>query len=218
MRPLAEPRDARARMVERQLRRRGITDEKVLAAMETVPRELFVPKAVRPQAYADSALPIGHSQTISQPFMVATICSLLELDGHERVLDVGTGSGYQAAVLAELAPDVVTIERVAELAEAAQEALGDAGYGHVDVRVGDGSVGVPERSPFDAIAVAAAAPGVPEALYDQLATGGRLVVPRGSRRSQQLVQIVKTESGPCERASVPCRFVPLVGDEGFGDV
>ncbi len=205
-------------MVERQLRDRGIADERVLAAMERVPRELFVPGGVRRDAYADAALPIGHGQTISQPFMVATICSLLELDGDERVLDVGTGSGYQAAVLTELAREVVTIERVPELAAAAREALVRAGYENVDVRVGDGSVGVPDRAPYDAIAVAAAAPGVPPALYDELVTGGRLVVPRGSRRSQQLVQVVKTESGPSERRSVPCRFVPLVGDEGFGDV
>jgi len=205
-------------MVERQLRSRGITDERVLAAMGRVPRELFVPETVRREAYADSALPIGHGQTISQPFMVATICALLELDGHERVLDVGTGSGYQAAVLAELAEEVVTIERVPELGEEAREVLDRAGYGRVDVRVGDGSVGVPERAPFDAIAVAAAAPAVPEALYDQLVEGGRLVVPRGSRGSQQLVQVVKTALGPSVRASVPCRFVPLLGDEGFGHV
>jgi len=205
-------------MVERQLRSRGITDERVLAAMGRVPRELFVPETVRREAYADSALPIGHGQTISQPFMVATICALLELDGHERVLDVGTGSGYQAAVLAELAEEVVTIERVPELGEEAREVLDRAGYGRVDVRVGDGSVGVPERAPFDAIAVAAAAPAVPEALYDQLVEGGRLVVPRGSRGSQQLVQVAKTELGPSVRASVPCRFVPLLGDEGFGHV
>ena len=205
-------------MVERQLRGRGIVDERVLAAMEKVPREDFVPESARRDAYADGALPIGHGQTISQPFMVATICSLLELDGDERVLDVGTGSGYQAAVLAELAREVVTIERLPELAESAQEALARAGYARVDVRVGDGSLGVPERAPYDAIAVAAATPGVPGALYDQLATGGRLVVPRGSRTSQQLVQLVKTESGPRERLSVPCRFVPRLGDEGFGHV
>jgi protein-L-isoaspartate(D-aspartate) O-methyltransferase len=205
-------------MVERQLRGRGIVDERVLSAMETVPRELFVPGGARREAYADGALPIGHGQTISQPLMVATICSLLELDGDERVLDVGSGSGYQAAVLAELAREVVTIERVPELAAAAREALTRAGYENVDVRVGDGSVGVPDRAPYEAIAVAAASPGVPGALYDQLLTGGRLVLPRGSRQSQQLVQVVKTESGPSERSSVPCRFVPLVGDEGFGHV
>jgi protein-L-isoaspartate(D-aspartate) O-methyltransferase len=207
--------DARARMVERQLRRRGITDERVLAAMAAVPRELFVPEDLRPLAYEDGALPIGRGQTISQPFIVATICSLLELSGDERVLDVGAGSGYQAAVLAELGAEVVTIERVPELAEQARRALADAGHEDVEVRVGDGSLGVPDRAPFDAIAVAAAAPSIPQALYEQLAPGGRLVLPRGGRRGQDLVQVVRTEGGPVELASVSCRFVPLLGAEGF---
>jgi protein-L-isoaspartate(D-aspartate) O-methyltransferase len=202
-------------MVERQLRRRGISDERVLAAMGNVPRELFVPENVQAYSYEDGALPIGHGQTISQPFIVGTICSLLELSGDERVLDVGTGSGYQAAVLAELAAEVVTIERVPDLAERARGALSRAGYANVVVLVGDGSLGAPEHAPFDAIAVAAAAPAVPPALYEQLVPGGRLVLPRGSRWGQELVLVVKTEDGPVERASVPCRFVPLVGVEGF---
>jgi protein-L-isoaspartate(D-aspartate) O-methyltransferase len=204
-------------MVERQLRRRGITDERVLVAMSRVPRELFVPHALERYAYDDGALPIGHRQTISQPFVVATICALLGLDGCERVLDVGTGSGYQAAVLAELAAEVVTIERIPELADEARTRLRQAGYDGVEVRVGDGSIGVPERAPFDAIAVAAAAPEVPHALYEQLVAGGRLVLPRGSRHGQELVLVVRTPDGPAERRSIPCRFVPLVGDEGFGD-
>jgi len=204
-------------MVERQLRRRGISDERVLAAMARVPREHFVPESVRAYAYDDGALPIGHGQTISQPFVVATICSLLALEGRERVLDVGTGSGYQAAVLAELAAEVVTIERIPALADAARARLAEAGHDNVEVRVGDGSTGVPERAPFDAIAVAAAAPSVPVALYEQLSEGGRLVVPRGSRRGQELVLLVRTPAGPVERTSIPVRFVPLVGDEGFGD-
>jgi len=208
---------ARARMVETQLRQRGITDERVLAAMEVVPRELFVPEALRDYAYDDGALPIGHRQTISQPFVVATICQLLALDGDERVLDVGTGSGYQAAVLAELAAEVVTVERIPELAASAREALAAARYGNVDVRVGDGSLGVRERAPFDGIAVAAAAPRVPPALYAQLAEGGRMVVPRGTRWGQELVLVEHTPGGPRERTSIPVRFVPLVGDEGFGD-
>jgi protein-L-isoaspartate(D-aspartate) O-methyltransferase len=207
--------DARARMVERQLRRRGIRDERVLEAMARVPRELFVPERVRAFAYEDGALPIGYEQTISQPFVVATICSLLALEGDERVLDVGTGSGYQAAVLAELAADVVTIERIPELAATARAALAAADY-DVEVRVGDGSLGVPERAPFDAIAVAAAAPTVPEALYAQLADGGRIVVPRGTRWGQELVVVIRTDAGPVEHRSIPCRFVPLLGDEGFG--
>lgn len=207
---------ARARMVEHQLRRRGTFDERVLEAMERVPRELFVPEDLRHLAYEDGALPIGNGQTISQPFIVATICQLLDLSADDRVLDVGTGSGYQAAVLAELVAEVVTIERVPELAEAARAALVQAGYGDVEVRVGDGSLGVPERAPFGGIAVAAAAPAVPPALYAQLVEGGRLVVPRGGRWGQQLVAVVRTPDGPVERASVPCRFVPLVGAEGFG--
>ena len=208
---------ARAEMVERQLRRRGIRDERVLEAMARVPRDRFVPDSLSTHAYDDGALPIGHDQTISQPFVVATICALLGLHGSERVLDVGTGSGYQAAVLAELAAEVVTIERIPELAECARARLADVGYGNVEVTVGDGSLGVPERAPFDAIAVAAAAPIVPPALFDQLAEGGRLVVPRGSRFGQELVLVARTSDGPTERTSIPCRFVPLVGDEGFGE-
>jgi len=209
--------DARARMVEHQLRRRGITDERVLAAMERVPRELFVPRSLRPYAYDDGALPIGEGQTISQPFVVATICSLLALRGDERALDVGTGSGYQAAVLAELADEVVTVERIAALADAARDRLAEGGYERVEVVVGDGSLGVATRAPFQAIAVAAAAPSIPRALYDQLTEGGRLVVPRGSRRGQELVLAVRTASGSAERTSIPVRFVPLVGEEGFGN-
>jgi protein-L-isoaspartate(D-aspartate) O-methyltransferase len=202
-------------MVEHQLRRRGISDERVLRAMALVPRELFVPEDLRQYAYEDGALPIGHGQTISQPFIVATICALLSLDGHERVLDIGTGSGYQAAVLAELAAEVVTVERVPELAEGARAALAEAGYERVDVRIGDGSLGIPERAPFAAIAVAAATPSVPPALYAQLEEGGRLVVPRGSRLGQELVLVERTADGPRERASLACRFVPLLGEEGF---
>jgi protein-L-isoaspartate(D-aspartate) O-methyltransferase len=211
----ADVAEARARMVEHQLRRRGIVDERVLAAMGRVPRELFVPDSVAHLAYEDGALPIGFGQTISQPFIVATICSLLGLSGSERVLDVGSGSGYQAAVLAELAEEVVSIERVPELAESAREALRRAGYENVEVRVGDGSLGVPERAPFDGIAVAAAAPVVPPALYEQLVEGGRLVLPRGGRWGQELVLVERTPTGPVERRSVSCRFVPLVGEEGF---
>jgi protein-L-isoaspartate(D-aspartate) O-methyltransferase len=208
---------ARAEMVERQLRRRGITDERVLAAMARVPRDLFVPASLTVHAYDDGALPIGHHQTISQPFVVATICSLLALRGTERVLDVGTGSGYQAAVLAELAAEVMTIERIPELAAEAAARLEAAGYSNVEVRVGDGALGAPDKAPFEGIAVAAAAPRVPPALYEQLAEGGRLVLPRGTRWGQDLVLVVRTTEGPAERTSIPCRFVPLVGDEGFGD-
>jgi protein-L-isoaspartate(D-aspartate) O-methyltransferase len=202
-------------MVERQLRRRGIRDERVLEAMSRVPRELFVPPSLRDQAYVDGALAIGYGQTISQPYVVAAMCELLGLDGDERVLDVGTGSGYAAAVLAELAAEVVTIERIPELAERARAALAAAGHPEVEVRVGDGTLGAPDRAPFHAIAVAAAAPEIPPSLYEQLVPGGRLVLPRGTRDAQRLVLVVRTSEGPAEQASVPCRFVPLVGEEGF---
>jgi protein-L-isoaspartate(D-aspartate) O-methyltransferase len=198
-------------MVERQLRRRGIDDERVLAAMGRVPRELFVPEELRPEAYADAALPIGGDQTISQPFMVALICELLALQGHERVLDVGTGSGYQAAVLAELAAEVHTIERLPRLAERARENLAAAGYaGRLHLHVGDGTQGLPEHAPFQAIAVAAAASELPQALYDQLVPGGRLVLPLGPVSSQRLEVVVRTPEGPATLRSVPCRFVPLI--------
>jgi protein-L-isoaspartate(D-aspartate) O-methyltransferase len=207
----------RARMVDEQLRGRDIVDERVLAAMERVPRELFVPGDLRSRAFDDAALPIGAGQTISQPYMVARIAEELGLDGDERVLDVGTGSGYQAAVLAELGDEVHTIERIPELAEHARSALAEAGYGQIDVHVGDGSRGLPEFAPYDAVAVAAAAPGFPTALYEQLKPGGRLVVPVGGRRGQRLEVIVRTPEGPAVLRSVPCRFVPLVGEEGFED-
>ncbi len=209
------PPDSRlARMVDEQLRSRDISDERVLAAMERVPREAFVPPDLRSRAYDDAALPIGYGQTISQPYMVARICEELGLDGDERVLDVGTGSGYQAAVLAQLADEVHTIERLPELAEQARRNLEAVGV-DVQVHVGDGSLGDPEHAPFDAIAVAAAAPDFPQALYDQLTTGGRLVVPVGARRGQRLEVIVRSPEGPAVIRSVPCRFVPLVGEEGF---
>jgi protein-L-isoaspartate(D-aspartate) O-methyltransferase len=203
-------------MVEHQLRGRDIADENVLAAMARVPRELFVPEPERDRAYADAALPIGHGQTISQPYMVARIAEALALRPGELVLDVGTGSGYQAAVLADLGANVVTIERIPELAEQARKSLAAAGYDDVEVRVGDGTLGVRERAPFDAIAVAAAAPGFPHTLYDQLRPRGRLVVPVGGQRAQRLEVIVRSPEGPAVIHSVPCRFVPLVGEEGFG--
>ncbi len=202
-------------MVDTQLRARDVVDERVLAAMERVPRELFVPAEERHRAYDDAALPIGFGQTISQPYMVARICEALALTGDEKVLDVGTGSGYQAAVLAELAAEVHTIERIAELAEQARANLAAAGYSEVHVHVGDGTLGLPEHAPFSAIAVAAAAPELPQRLYDQLEPRGRLVVPVGGRWGQRLEVVVRSPEGPAVVRSVPCRFVPLLGEEGF---
>jgi protein-L-isoaspartate(D-aspartate) O-methyltransferase len=203
-------------MVEEQLVGRDVHDKRVLEAMGRVPRELFVPEELRARAYDDAALPIGSGQTISQPAMVALICELLALRGDERVLDVGAGSGYQAAVLAELAAEVHTIERLEEIAAQARENLAAAGYAdRVVVHVGDGTLGDPEHAPFAGIAVAAAAPEPPRSLYDQLEPEGRMVVPVGSRYDQLLELVVRTPEGPAVARSIPCRFVPLVGREGF---
>ena len=215
----------RADMVERQLRRRGIGDERVLDAMAAVPRERFVPEPYARRSYADSALPIGHDQTISQPWIVAAICQALELTGAERVLEVGTGSGYSAAVLSLLARGVITIERVPELAELARATLADLGVANVEVVIADGSAGLPDRAPFDAIAVHATAPGPPPTLVGQLATGGRLVVPIASHRADILMVYrrigeavdVTTGEGLEREVIGPCRFVPLIGSEGFSE-
>ena len=211
----APPEARRRRMVEEQLRGRDIVDGRVLRAMEQVPRELFVPPDLGRRAYDDAALPIGEGQTISQPYMVARILEEAGLDGDERVLDVGTGSGYQAAVLAQLASEVHSIERIPQLAEQARRNLDAAGIRNVAVHVGDGSRGLEEHAPYDAIVVAAAAPALPQALYEQLTPGGRLVVPVGRRHGQRLEVIVRSPEGPAVVRSVPCRFVPLVGEEGF---
>jgi len=198
-------------MVARQLRRRDIADARVLAAMEAVPRELFVLPDDVGEAYADGPLPIGHGQTISQPYMVALICQTAGVGPNHRVLDIGTGSGYQAAVLARLAGHVDTVERIPELAERARTSLRDAGVANVTVHVGDGTLGLPERAPFDAITVAAAAARLPDALYGQLVPRGRLVVPVGGPDGQRLEVAVRSPEGPAIVRSVPCRFVPLVG-------
>lgn len=214
----------RERMVERQLRRRGIADERVLEAMGNVPRERFVPEAHRRRAYADSALPIGHGQTISQPWVVAAICEALELRGDESMLDVGAGSGYSTCVLAHLAREVIGVERVPELAASAQTVLAELGIANAEVLVGDGTRGVPERAPFEGIAVHATAPAPPPTLLAQLSFGGILVCPVAERRADMLTAFRRlaeeidpeTGDGIERRAIAPCRFVPLIGDEGFG--
>jgi protein-L-isoaspartate(D-aspartate) O-methyltransferase len=215
----------RADMVERQLRRRGIHDERVLEAIGSVPRERFVPEPYLRRSYADSALPIGHDQTISQPWIVAAICQALQLEGGERVLEVGTGSGYSAAVLALLAREVLTIERVPDLAVRARETLEELGFGSVEVVVGDGSTGLPDRAPLDAIAVHATAPGPPPTLIGQLGIGGRLVIPVASRSADMLTVFRRTDEtvdastgeGLVREIIGPCRFVPLIGTEGFSE-
>jgi protein-L-isoaspartate(D-aspartate) O-methyltransferase len=203
-------------MVERQLRRRGIEDQRVLAAMGEVPREFFLPEAARGRAYADSALPIGEEQTISQPWIVAAICQALELEGAELVLEVGTGSGYSAAVLARLAAHVVSIERHEALSQAAAAVLAGLGVRNVELHVGDGSLGVRRRAPFDAIAVHASAPAPPPALVDQLAEGGRLVLPIASGEADVLTLLRREGDRVRSEELGPCRFVPLIGEAGFG--
>jgi protein-L-isoaspartate(D-aspartate) O-methyltransferase len=202
-------------MVERQLRRRGIGDERVLAAMEAVPREHFVPEDVRRSAYNDSALPIGHEQTISQPWVVAAICQALRLEGDESLLEIGTGSGYSAAVLARLARQVISIERVPELGETARRKLEELGVRNVEVVVGDGSRGYPEAAPYDAIAVHAATPEAPHSLLAELKTDGRLVVPIATGSADLLTAFVRENGNLHQETIGPCRFVPLIGVEGF---
>jgi protein-L-isoaspartate(D-aspartate) O-methyltransferase len=205
----------RAEMVERQLRRREIDDERVLEAIGRVPRERFVPSRLQRRAYADSALPIGEGQTISQPWIVAAICQALGLEGGERVLEVGAGSGYSACVLALLAGEVIAIELRPALAERARRAIAELGLENVELLVGDGSRGLPDRAPFDAIAVHAAAPAPPLTLLDQLAAGGRLVVPIAAGDAD-LLTVFRRDGDRLEREVIgPCRFVPLLGEEGF---
>ena len=208
---------ARAAMVARQLRSRGIADERVLRAMSTVPRELFVSDAQRSTAYADEALPIPAGQTISQPYMVARMTELVAPRAGSRILEIGTGSGYQTAILAILGAAVVSIERQAELAVTARERLARLGLGGaVDIRVGDGSVGDPDGAPWDGIVVTAAAPSIPTALREQLSPeGGRLVIPVGDRSRQELMLVVRHGDEWRDRNEGPCVFVPLVGEGGF---
>ncbi len=211
---------ARARMVEKQLRERGIEDERVLEAMGAVPRENFVPERRRELAYADAALPIGSEQTISQPWIVAAILQALDLQGTERVLEIGTGSGYSTCLLGRLADHVISIERHSSLARLAAEHLRGCDAHNVELMVGDGSRGVPDRGPFDAIAVHAAAPAPPPALVAQLADGGRMVVPvagpAGHEAEGETLTLLRRHGAELETTAItPCRFVPLIGAEGF---
>jgi protein-L-isoaspartate(D-aspartate) O-methyltransferase len=206
---------ARGEMVARQIRARGIISPRVLDAMASVPRHEFVPAVARASAYSDEALPIGVGQTISQPFMVALMTNALQLTGTERVLEIGGGCGYQAAVLSLLARDVTIVELQQELAHASRERLARLGYGNVRVEAGDGSLGWPAGAPYDAIVVSAAAPAIPPPLIEQLAEGGRLVVPAGSSERQDLVRIVKRSGGLAQESLCACRFVPLLGRYGW---
>lgn len=208
---------ARERMVTEQLMARGIKDPRVLAAMRKVPRHLFVEEALAARAYGDYPLPIGEKQTISQPYMVALMTEALALQPKDRVLEIGTGSGYQTAILAELCSKVFSIERIKILAERAERILSELGYSNYLIRVGDGSNGWKEEAPFEGIMVTAGAPRVPKALLDQLSEGGRLVIPIGDEFSQSLTKIVR-EGGEYRYSNLTgCIFVKLIGDQGWKD-
>lgn len=207
-------------MVDAQIRARGVSDQRVLRAMEKVPRHLFVDEGLVDQAYNDNPLPIGQQQTISQPYIVALMSEAMELTGRERVLEVGTGSGYQTAVLAELAERVFSIDRIAALANGARRILEAMDYFNVAIRVGDGTFGWREESPFDAIMVTAGAPRVPRLLIEQLTVGGRMVIPVGNRSSQSLLKLTRLSNDPEELKQEDlggCRFVDLIGEHGWGN-
>ena len=202
-------------MVETQLRQRGIRDERILAAMSHVPRHEFVAEPYRDRAYDDNPWPIKEGQTISQPYIVALMLELLDLAPNQTVLEIGTGSGYQTALLAELSQHVYSVERHAALAAEAEAVLQELGYQNVTLVVGDGSKGLPEHEPFDAIVVAAAAPELPQALFEQLKEGGRLVIPVGPVEAQALQVVTKQQGSPVIVEQTPCRFVPLIGEQGY---
>ena len=206
---------ARNRMVEQQIRARGVADPRVLAALRLVPRHRFVPEHLWSQAYGDYPLPIGEDQTISQPYIVSLMTEILELQETDRVLEVGTGSGYQAAVLAELAAAVFSIDRKGGLADQARSILDSLGYRNIRIRVGDGTLGWPEEAPFDGILVTAGAPQVPRPLVEQLAVGGRLVIPVGDRFTQTLTRVRQTGEGLKFEYYGGCRFVRLIGKYGW---
>jgi protein-L-isoaspartate(D-aspartate) O-methyltransferase len=205
----------RRRMVETQIAARGVNDPRVLGAMEEVPRELFVPEHLRPQAFDDHALPIANAQTISQPYIVGIMTALLAPEPHHRVLEIGTGSGYQTAILSRLAAQVFSIERHPALADTARQVLERIGSTNVDVRVGDGTAGLAAEAPFDRILVTAGAPSVPDALKEQLAEGGRLVIPVGPDGFQYLTVVSRDGSRFHEERRDACVFVPLIGQFGW---
>ena len=217
-----EPHDGfeflRRNMVERQIRARGIRDERVLSAMAAVPRHSFVPADRIADSYADSPLPIGEGQTISQPFMVAAMASALMLQGDERVLEIGAGSGYQAAVLSLLARQVIAVEARPRLAAIARERLRLLGYENVRIEEADGSMGFPESAPYDAILVSAAAPAIPQPLFDQLAEGGRIAIPIGNTDAQQVIRLAKHDGQAIREDLYHCRFVPLIGRHGWPEI
>lgn len=206
---------ARKQMIDQQIISRGVTDSRVLKAMSEIPRHLFVPHALWTQAYSDYPLNIGEGQTISQPLIVAMMTELLELKGNERVLEIGTGSGYQAAILCQLCSHLYTVERIRSLANTARKTLYDVGITNFTLRVGDGTLGWPEEAPFDAILVTAGAPEVPKGYIDQLADGGRLVIPVGNELTQELFAIKRRGDNLEERVVSGCRFVKLVGKHGW---
>jgi len=208
----------RMKMVDTQIRARGIKDQRVLAAMQKIPRHLFIDEGLIDQAYNDSPLPIDRQQTISQPYMVALMSEAMGLTGEERVLEIGTGSGYQTAILAELAERVFSIERIAALAARARKILDALNYYNVAIRVGDGTYGWSEEAPYAAIMVTAGAPRVPRILIEQLAVGGRLVIPVGSRHSQALLKLTRLSEDPDDLKQEElggCRFVDLIGEHGW---
>ncbi len=206
---------ARRQMVERQIKGRGVQDPLVIEAMLRIPRHLFVEEALQAQAYSDFPLPIGDRQTISQPFMVAYMTQALLLRGGEKVLEIGTGSGYQTAVLSCITSRVFSVERIPELARRARRILDGIGCGNVNIKVGDGTTGWAEEAPFEAVIVTAGAPSIPEAYLQQLAPGGRLVIPVGPQGSQVLKRLTRLESGVREESLLDCRFVPLIGKFGW---
>ncbi|RLB72616.1 MAG: protein-L-isoaspartate O-methyltransferase [Deltaproteobacteria bacterium] len=207
---------ARRRMVEQQVAARGVVDQRVLDAMLTIPRHLFVETALQSHAYGDAALPIGEKQTISQPYMVAVMTAALELQGDERVLEIGTGSGYQTAVLSKLVKRVYSIERIAVLAGRARKILDQLQLSNINIKIGDGTVGWEDQSPFSGILVAAGSPDVPQKYLDQLEIGGKLVLPVGDQKQQTLIRIVRKSEDSFERQQMMgCRFVPLIGEQGW---